>query len=601
MTPCGADTKYSKGGAKIMCKTCGAGCFTSGGGSSGGMNHTSCDECTAGYTCTGTSHKQLCPCGKFSSAGSTTCTVNCPGGKYGKIVGSTSAICASCPRGSRCADGYKFSCAAGSYQDATGKETCKPCRAKRFGSSSNMTNAQCSGTCPAGYFCPSGTSAPIVCPDGTFCAEGVDVPMVKLPCFPGRFVANVSDPSPARCADCAAGRFADEENAVDCKVCAGESFQPDAGKSFCRPHANCAKGERVVSLPSAAADRNCVPCEPGRFGHAKNAPSCTACPRGKFQDRSSETFCEAKQPCVPGTFEINATDKSNERCVPCPEMQFSSSSNAERCERCPSGKFQDTEGQPFCEACNEGFTCAANDEGIVELLSCPEGMSCTATGTERCMNQISNPSTGKCISCEDKHFAHTGDNTCVQCPLRSADGDSAVAKGVGCAGGAIAIDPDFFVVGSLGGFVPLGSKMQVVKCRGTGVCTTTASPADNFTVQTSCIEPAAGALCGSCATGYAPSSSGCVACAGSGPGTMAMLASALLLFGLLFRQCIKFALRNARQGRKSKFMTFSLLKIAMAFLFQTSLLSRFQLDWSGVSNLSCCCCCCCCCCAIVCF
>ena len=53
----------------------------------------------------------------------------------------------------------------------------------------------------------------------------------------------------------------------------------------------------------------------------------------------------------------------------------------------------------------------------------------------------------------------------------------------------------------------------------------------------------------------------------------------MFVFGVLYRQCIKFALRNALRGKKSEFMTFSVLKIAMAFLFNTSLLSSYQLDW----------------------
>jgi hypothetical protein len=61
-----------------------------------------------------------------------------------------------------------------------------------------------------------------------------------------------------------------------------------------------------------------------------------------------------------------------------------------------------------------------------------------------------------------------------------------------------------------------------------------------------------------------------------------VLLAALLVFGFLYRMCIKTALKYALAGRKSEFMTFSLLKIGMAFLFQTSLLSRFQLDWGAL-------------------
>ena len=125
-------------------------------------------------------------------------------------------------------------------------------------------------------------------------------------------------------------------------------------------HAVCAKGERVASAPNVMADRTCAPCL---------------------------------------------------------AMHFSNATNAASCERCPDGKFQDKPGHPFCETCSEGFVCRASEvTGLVELQQCPPGMQCNGVSVVPCVNQISNPATGQCVSCKDGEFADLEDNLCVPCP-----------------------------------------------------------------------------------------------------------------------------------------------------------------------------------------
>ena len=142
--------------------------------------------------------------------------------------------------------------------------------------------------------------------------------------------------------------------------------------------------------------------------------------------------------------------------------------------------------------------CRADKEtGIVEKQTCPVGFRCSrdAVEPERCANKISDPATGKCVSCDDKHFANTATNECMQCP-QNADGK--ILTGVECKSGRIGIEKDFFVEGSGASVaVPLSATLYVLKCRGTGVCASTVNKTD-FTVQTTCIAPAAGALCGAC-------------------------------------------------------------------------------------------------------
>jgi hypothetical protein len=207
-----------------------------------------------------------------------------------------------------------------------------------------------------------------------------------------------------------------------------------------------------------------------------------------------------------------------------------------------------------------------NATGIVQKQQCPTGFRCSSDSVEpeRCVNKISNPATGKCTSCEDKHFANTHTNNCTECP-RLFEGSSALAPGVECSGGSIRFKDDFFVVPD---GRAIGPDTATLRCRDPGACTTIVELA-NFTALTMCQGSTTGVLCGACEDGYAKGAPGspCVKCAADGGAApVLLLLAALLLFGFLYRQCIKFALQNARKGHKSKFMTFSLLKIGMAYV-----------------------------------
>ena len=193
--------------------------------------------------------------------------------------------------------------------------------------------------------------------------------------------------------------------------------------------------------------------------------------------------------------------------------------------------------------------------------------------------------TGKCASCADKTFANSQTNLCTACPLSvSADGDK-VLSGVECKGGDIRIETDFFVEGSGSGSsgVPLGPNIRVIKCRGTNVCKSVVNKTD-FTVNTECVAPATGALCGACEDLHSKGGPGnpCVACAVDGGTGPLFLLAAMLVFAILYRQTIKSAIKNARRGYRSKYMTFTMLKIIMTFIFQTSLLAHLNLNWGGL-------------------
>eukprot|EP00937_MAST-01D_sp_MAST-1D-sp2_P006984 g6984.t1 len=132
------------------------------------------------------------------------------------------------------------------------------------------------------------------------------------------------------------------------------------------------------------------------------------------------------------------------------------------------------------EVCDEGFVCAADATGIVRPQPCPPGFACSAQSIKVCENKVSNPQTGK---------------------RNAGAGGALVSLGVDCTGGGVKVRDGFYVVGSLEGFVPMGTAVEVIRCRAEGACSTTMR-ADDFSVRTVCADHTEGVLCGTCAPGY---------------------------------------------------------------------------------------------------
>ena len=550
-----------------------------------------CSLCPAGYTCPSSSQSHPCPAGYMCVAGARRA---CPAGKH--QASTRQSIC--------------LDCAPGQYQGTAGRATCDDCPAGTFRATIGASSARDCAPCPSGKYdplprapacgdCPANAFSALdlvarsitrcqSCPGGTYSEEGA---AHCKECERGRFrnasvvgscidcgagdkpIANRTACAPYCRAGhfcqyglelpCAVGRFQDATNATSCQLCGtcenGLARDRCSGtfEGICTP---CAPGSFVN-----VSARSCTPCPVMHYSGISNAAKCTACEADKYQTEQGKTFCNAKTQCIPGEYVAQPLKLDASRCGKCLVMHYSNVTNAAQCERCPGGKYQDVPGQPFCETCSEGFTCAANTTtGVVELQQCPQGMQCSGASMELCVNQISNPATGKCISCEDKHFANTDTNNCTECP-RLFEGSSALVPGVECSGGSISFKDDFFVVpdGSA-----IGPHTTTLRCRDPGACTTSVD-LTNFTALTVCQGSTTGALCGACEDGYAKGAPGspCVKCAADGGAApVLLLLAALLLFGFLYRQCIKFALKNAREGHKSKFMTFSLLKIGMAYV-----------------------------------
>ena len=464
-------------------------------------------------------------------------------------------------------------CTAGRFQDEEGQGGCKDCPAGKYQREAGQ--AQC-------RLCTEATYRAARDP-GTICMACGLLDNGRRPVTYGTGKKNESDCVEPRQvnAECPPGKESTSPDAESCRNCTAGRYKSTSDEMPCR-RCDCGRFSRTGATSCDAV------CKPGTFGNSGSG-MCEPCPDAHFCVASLKKSVSKAAQCVPGEHVFSEVTISSDRaCANCTAGQFSAMLNAASCSICPGGKYQDSPGRSYCDTCGEGFVCDILPSGVARIETCPPGFSCSGKSKDFCDDKISDPATGKCVSCEDKEFANTRTNTCVQCPRLQLDEeqldpgqklDSPLALGIECLKGTIRVKDGFYVVPGAGGKASLGNHTVLVPCRGeSGVCST--DIADDFSARTVCNSNAAGPLCGACEPGFARRTprGACEACNG-GWLALCVLLAALLVFGFMYRQCIKFALRNALRGKKSEFMTFSVLKIAMAFLFNTSLLSSYQLDW----------------------
>ncbi len=153
-----------------------------------------CESCLKGFYCpsNGTVFSELlCLAGHF-----------CPSGTSNPL----DDLSLLCPAGSHCPVGsdVPVPCVAGSYQDETGKATCKACPAGSFCEIGTVHPADC----PAGYFCPpsTGVATAFACPEGTFSnVTKLSAENQCAPCTAGSYCGSVALLEPS--GPCSAGYF----------------------------------------------------------------------------------------------------------------------------------------------------------------------------------------------------------------------------------------------------------------------------------------------------------------------------------------------------------------------------------------------------------
>ncbi|XP_056365838.1 multiple epidermal growth factor-like domains protein 11 [Oenanthe melanoleuca] len=139
------------------------------------FDKSQCEPCPAGFVCArGTGGQQKppspCPVGHYCPAGTKPpAQLRCAQGTWSNRSSLASAQqCSPCPLGWFCVPGARVPtgrCSSGHYcPQGSWRSTQFPCPAGTYSSRLGRGRVQDCSACPAGAFCPSGTSKPVLCP-----------------------------------------------------------------------------------------------------------------------------------------------------------------------------------------------------------------------------------------------------------------------------------------------------------------------------------------------------------------------------------------------------------------------------------------------------
>lgn len=362
----------------------------------------------AEFTCSG-----VCPVGSYCPEASVK-PVPCPAGRYGSSKELGTELCSGeCRNGYFCRPGSTtptqypcglatFYCPAGAVaripvtvgyystpeggpeSARDGQLPCGPgtwcskgvraqCPAGQFGTSPYMTSANCTDLCPAGSYCPTSSTEPVLCPAGTYGSRRA-----------------LSD---ASCSGkCSAGYWcpAGSTSPVQ-QECPGGIYGAEAGLISAECSPLCEPGG-APNATTSVADKHCQarPCEGGYYcPRASTSPRQRVCGGGDVYCPAGSTgptqvdvgYYSVGEVSAPGGWQVSIdelTRTAQRQCEPgtyCLKGVRSA---------CPAGYYTDEYGShsTTCKApCTAGFYCAPGSASPVHLpcgnssVYCPQGSS----------------------------------------------------------------------------------------------------------------------------------------------------------------------------------------------------------------------------------
>ncbi|KAL6471032.1 hypothetical protein MHYP_G00196820 [Metynnis hypsauchen] len=204
-------------------------------GRRGAVSESECELCVPGFYCPDWAQSSVelgCPEGWFCPVGTAMAQESgrqCPPGHACPYRSVEPAICPSgtfqsqpaqpschpCPPGFYCLEGASapMPCQAGTVSQVEGLQSqldCSPCPPGFYCNTTALTSP--SGPCNAGHFCSSGATEPApisqsygdICPAGYYCPEKSSAP---LPCPVGHYLADKGASSQSFCSPCPPGRY----------------------------------------------------------------------------------------------------------------------------------------------------------------------------------------------------------------------------------------------------------------------------------------------------------------------------------------------------------------------------------------------------------
>jgi hypothetical protein len=354
--------------------------------------------CPSGFSCSLSSPGRAiaCPAGTFCPNTGNVEPKNCEPGSFNNQAAQS--LCQRCPVGAMCPDyGLRApsTCPEGYVCDQMGRpswsQQCPPgywCQqgTKTADPSSSITPRP--NPCSPGTYCTIGVrtdattvgdmSTPQPCNEGTYCERATPSPTGTASCPPGYYCpAGQSAPKVVE-----AGYFSKREGAVSPSPCPPGSFSVIAGSAVCSP---CPAGHNCTS---EAITQPSI-CPQGFFRSTCSGPGCTssltcqACPQGTMSSLKGlpdESLCDA---CPSGIVCSKQAMLSIADASPCPEGHvcgIGTTSDIQFKTKCPAGfvcDFGTSFENQFKIPCRAGYACPEGT-GMSQAtrLVCKEGYYC---------------------------------------------------------------------------------------------------------------------------------------------------------------------------------------------------------------------------------
>ena len=243
----------------------------------GGQSPADCAACPTGYYCGENTVTPIeCPQGYYCVI-NTIDPVKCPEGYYGADSRLRALVdCTICPQGRYCSqaglsepDGL---CDAG-YTCGSGSTTPAPPLRRNL--------AGVSGVCPAGGYCEQGSKYSTRCPPGTYNnVEGKTSAADCLACVDGEFCIGTTDPNTS--GTCSAGYYCHSSSTAPTQFYADQGKYAAAGDAL---DTVCAVGTYNPFFAQSA----CLPCKVGYYCQTTGLKVMTPCPIGQYCPAGAST------------------------------------------------------------------------------------------------------------------------------------------------------------------------------------------------------------------------------------------------------------------------------------------------------------------------
>ncbi|CAN0099917.1 unnamed protein product, partial [Heterosigma akashiwo] len=319
-----------------------------------------------------------------------------------------------CGAGGPCEKGEE--CARGAHRPT-------PCRGGHYCAHPNGT---VTGPCAAGYYCvggswdgtpealynANGTLLGDVCPAGHYCPEGSSQP---VPCGPGHYASATHNTNASDCAPCTPGYHCPNASTVVPTELCPEGFYCEEGTE--NPHLQCAAGQQCPLGSSSAGD-----CPEGTYQPYAAQGNCSSCPPGQYCGVKTTTPSD----CPPGFFCPESTRHAHE--FPCPNGTYSNESRLEmqsQCVDCDPGSYCLYEGMTAPSGfCDSGFYC---NYGAV--ISAPDSEGVYGYTGETCVNREDGQANDVCPV---GHYCPQGSGYPIPCPQGTYNNESGAGSSSVC-------------------------------------------------------------------------------------------------------------------------------------------------------------------------